>query len=124
MFELQGVGPALNWIVLPLLFIIPILLIGVLFVLGGLPGKIAAARGHRRATAVRVCGWLGLITIVLWPVALIWAYMDPPDPEMRPATLSPDDIVHIANGLRQTSDRVAKIERLIAENQRTLGQSQ
>lgn len=124
MFELQGVGPALNWIVLPLLFIIPILLIGVLFVLGGLPGKIAAARRHRRATAVRVCGWLGLITIVLWPVALIWAYMDPPDPEMRPATLSPDDIVHIANALRQTSDRVAKIERLIAENQRTLGQSQ
>jgi hypothetical protein len=116
MFELQGTGPALNWIVVPLLFIIPMLLIAVLFVLGGLPGKIAASRGHRRATAVMLCGWFGLFTIVLWPLALIWAYMDPPDAETRPDLLSHDDIDQLAVCLRRTSDRVSNIERLISEN--------
>ena len=123
MFELQGVGPALNWIVVPLLFIIPVLLIGVLFVLGGLPGRIAVSRGHRRATAVMLCGWFGLLTIVFWPVALIWAYMDPADAETQPELLSHDDIDQLAGCLRRTSDRVANIERLISENAPKLGRS-
>jgi len=123
MFELQGTGPALNWIVVPLLFIIPILLIAVLFVLGDLPGRIAASRGHRRATAVMLCGWFGLFTIVLWPLALIWAYMDPPDAETQPERLSEDDIGQLAVCLRRTSVRVANIEQLISENAPNLGQS-
>jgi hypothetical protein len=48
------------------------------FVLGELPGKIAAQRGHPQAEAIRVAGWLGLLTLgVLWPFALIWAYTRP-----------------------------------------------
>ena len=121
MFELQGIGPALNWIVVPLLFIIPALLIVLLFLLGGLPGRIAAARRHRQATAVMLCGWFGLVTIVLWPVALIWAYMDPPDTEMQPELLSHDDITRIAIALRRTSDRVAKIEQSLSEKAANAG---
>lgn len=116
MFELQGMGPALNWIVIPLLFIIPALLIVVLFLLGGLPGRIAAARRHRHATAVMLCGWFGLVTIVFWPVALIWAYMDPPDMQPQPELLSHDDVTNLAIALRRTSERVAKIEQLISDN--------
>jgi hypothetical protein len=48
------------------------------FVLGALPGRIAAQRNHPQADAVCVAGWLGLLTLgLLWPIALIWAYIRP-----------------------------------------------
>ena len=44
--------------------------------LGPLPGKIAGKRGHPQADAVKVLGWIGVITLGLaWPVALVWAYI-------------------------------------------------
>ena len=49
-------------------------LVGAVF-LASLPGKIAAERGHPQADAIRVTGWLGLLTMGLFfPIALIWAY--------------------------------------------------
>ena len=48
-----------------------------LYMLGSLPGRIATDRGHPHAAAIGVCGWLGLLTLVLWPVALMWAYRTP-----------------------------------------------
>lgn len=46
--------------------------------LGPLPGKIASKRGHPQADAIRVLGWIGVITLgVAWPVALVWAYARP-----------------------------------------------
>ena len=46
--------------------------------LASLPGKIAAARGHPQSDAIRVAGWLGLLTMgLLFPIALIWAYTRP-----------------------------------------------
>jgi hypothetical protein len=48
------------------------------FILGGLPGKIAAQREHPQTDAIRVAGWFGLLTLgILWPLALIWAYTKP-----------------------------------------------
>ena len=63
--------------------------------LGPLPGKIAAERGHPQADAIRVLGWVGLITMGgAWLVALVWAYYKPkptgggdPDLERRVAEL-------------------------------------
>lgn len=47
--------------------------------LGALPGRIAESRNHPSAEAVRVAGWVGLfLGGVLWPLALIWAYVDVP----------------------------------------------
>jgi hypothetical protein len=52
-------------------------LVGAVF-LASLPGKIAADRGHPQADAIRVAGWLGLLTMgLLFPIALIWAYTMP-----------------------------------------------
>ena len=52
-------------------------LFGAVF-LASLPGKIAADRGHPEADAIRVAGWLGLLTMgLLFPIALIWAYTRP-----------------------------------------------
>ena len=43
--------------------------------LGPLPGNIAKNRGHPQADAIKVLGWIGIITLGLaWPIALIWAY--------------------------------------------------
>ncbi len=47
-------------------------------VLGGLPGKIAAQRGHPQAKAVAAAGWISLFTVfTLWPLAFIWAFYQP-----------------------------------------------
>lgn len=51
--------------------------------LGPMPGKIAKDRGHRQADAIRVLGWIGVITMGLaWPIALVWAYTRPAEPAM------------------------------------------
>jgi hypothetical protein len=59
-------------------FVFAVLLGAGLFIsfwLGGLPGRIAAWRGHPNADAVRVAGWLGVLSLgTLWPLALIWAF--------------------------------------------------
>ena len=71
------------WIVL----IILVVCVGAVFCIAGwLPGHIAKTRGHP-ADAVTVAGWITLICgFALWPVALIWAYVDIPrrDAETRP----------------------------------------
>jgi len=48
-----------------------------------LPGKVAHRRGHPQAEAINVAGWLGLLTGIVWIVALIWAYTVTKD--MNPA---------------------------------------
>jgi membrane-bound acyltransferase YfiQ involved in biofilm formation len=53
----------------------------IVFIAGWLPGHIAKTRGHPYAQAVTVAGWVTLICgFALWPVALIWAYVDVPSP--------------------------------------------
>jgi hypothetical protein len=43
--------------------------------LAGLPGRIAIARNHPEAEAVKLLGWAGLLpTVYPWMQALIWAY--------------------------------------------------
>lgn len=39
-----------------------------------LPGKIAFKREHPQAEAIRMAGWLGILTGIVWILALIWAY--------------------------------------------------
>ena len=46
--------------------------------LGSLPGWVARRRGHPQAAAINVAGWLGLAGFgILWPLALIWAFLNP-----------------------------------------------
>jgi membrane-bound acyltransferase YfiQ involved in biofilm formation len=64
------------WVVL-----IVIVLAGIVLslVLAALPGRIARRRGHPWAEAVHVAGWLTFfLGFALWPLALIWAYVDAP----------------------------------------------
>jgi hypothetical protein len=64
------------WIVL---LILVASAIAIFFIAGSLPGHIAKSRNHPWAQAVTVAGWVTLICgFVLWPVVLIWAYVDIP----------------------------------------------
>lgn len=49
-------------------------MVGVVVWLAMLPGKIAVQREHPQADAIRIAGWLGIVTGIVWVVALIWAY--------------------------------------------------
>lgn len=54
--------------------------------IGMAPGYIAKKRNHPWAEAVEVAGWITLICgFVLWPIALIWAFVDAPAPYRREA---------------------------------------
>lgn len=73
------------------------------FVLGSLPGKIAAGRGHPQTDAIRVAGWLGLLTMgLLWPFALIWAYT---------RVASKEETAALRASIDRLSERVAAVER-------------
>jgi hypothetical protein len=51
--------------------------VAIFFIAGWLPGHIAKSRNHPQAEAVTVAGWVTLIFgFALWPLALIWAYVD------------------------------------------------
>jgi hypothetical protein len=64
------------WIVL---IILAASSIAVVCIAGALPGRIARGRGHPYAHAVAVAGWVTLLFgLALWPIVLIWAYVDVP----------------------------------------------
>jgi hypothetical protein len=64
------------WIVL---LILVASAVAMFFIAGSLPGYIAKNRNHPWAQAVQVAGWVTLICgFALWPVALIWAFVDAP----------------------------------------------
>lgn len=64
------------------IFILIILLlsgVAAFVALGMAPGYIAKKRHHPWPEAVEVAGWVTLIFgFVLWPLSLIWAYVDVP----------------------------------------------
>ena len=107
-FTLQGFGPFLHWMTLVILCVLPVILGIVLYKLGGLPGSIAAARGHPQAAAINICGWMGLITLVLWPIAMVWAHLKHSSSE----GVSSQSLV---GELQQASQRLAAIEASLTE---------
>ena len=101
-----------------------------LYSLGSLPGRIARSRRHPNATAIGVCGWVGLPLLALWPIALAWAYTPPKQRRRRRPTekerteeewqrrtvdaaatgLREADMDALAAGLRETSEQIAALE--------------
>jgi len=63
----------------------PVAAVVIVVTVGQLPGRIARRRGHPQADAISVASWLGVATLgLLWPVALIWAFLKPaPTPDGR-----------------------------------------
>lgn len=71
-----SLGGPFRWLALALLVAFAGAAVACLLFLASLPGRIATKRHHPQASAVNVCGWLGLPTGVLWVLALAWAYQN------------------------------------------------
>jgi hypothetical protein len=72
------------WIVL---IVVVVSTVAVALYLAALPGSIARNRNHPWAKAVTVGGWVTFfLGFVLWPVVLIWAYVDVPAPQKQEAS--------------------------------------
>jgi len=108
-FTLQGAGPFLHWFTLGILFVIPVLMGLIVYKLGSLPGEIATARKHPQAEAIGICGWMGIITIVLWPIAMVWAHLKPTGPAAA-VGVSEANVQSMFSTLRQASQRLAAVE--------------
>lgn len=79
--------------------------LGMVGLLGILPGRIAKKRGHPQAEAINVLSWVGLLLTagLLWAVALVWAFTKPAD-----APSASQDAI------RELETRVAALESNIA----------
>lgn len=78
--------------------------------LGALPGNIAQQRNHQQTDAIRVCGWIGVLTLGLaWPVALIWAYTRP---QFQPRPALEAEHNELARLKQQVCELEKKIEAL------------
>jgi hypothetical protein len=104
-FTLQAFGPFLHWLTLVVLCVIPVAAAYLIYRLGRLPGAIARARKHPQATAIKVCGWMGIVTLILWPLALVWAYTAPG----KPLTGGPSQQA-LTDRLREARQRLAALE--------------
>jgi hypothetical protein len=70
-----GVLDAFAFVVFAILLAVAVIII---VSLGQLPGRLARKWGHPQAAAINVAGWIGVATGgLVWPVALIWAFMIP-----------------------------------------------
>ena len=58
--------------------------IALVLIVGALPGYVARRRKHPYAQAVAIAGWVALVFPPLWPLALVWAYVDLPRAQLQP----------------------------------------
>lgn len=83
----------LSYVALGMLILLIALACFFVWFLGGLPGRVAAARNHPYATSIQVGGWASLfLGIVTWPLILMWACAgsNSGDPESEAAGIESD----------------------------------
>jgi Protein of unknown function (DUF3302) len=56
------------------LFLVLAFIVATILWLAGLPGRIAVARKHPDAEAVKLLGWAGFLPVVPWIQAFMWAF--------------------------------------------------
>ena len=129
-FQTQGGEDLLQALTFAVIYGLAFAAVWALYSLGSLPGRIARSRRHPNATAIGVCGWVGLPLLALWPIALAWAYTPPRQRRRRRPTekerteeewqrrrldaagtgLREADMDALAAGLRETSEQIAALE--------------
>jgi CBS domain containing-hemolysin-like protein len=67
-----------DYLAIVVLFVVPVLLIYLFWMIHIMPEKIAERRGHPQADAIKTLCLLSLVFGgLLWPVAWLWAYSKP-----------------------------------------------
>jgi Protein of unknown function (DUF3302) len=111
-FELQSIGNFVDPLTLAVAIGLVAAVVWALAVLGNLPGRIASERRHPHAAAISVCGWLGLLIIVLWPLAFVWAYLTPRGQQRQ--SLDREDVDALARDLDEATRQIAMIKASLA----------
>ena len=88
----------------------PVLIGLIVYKLGSLPGDIARARNHPQAKAISICGWMGVITLIMWPIAMVWAYLDAAAGLAAEGSISDASSPSLVGKLQRASQRLAAIE--------------
>jgi len=63
-----------DYVTFAALFLILAFVVASILWLAGLPGRIAFARKHPDAEAVKLLGWAGFLPVVPWIQAFVWAF--------------------------------------------------
>ena len=66
-----------SWFALVILIVLVVVVVSAAAILAALPGRIARKRDHPQADAITACGWLGLLALPVWIVAMVWAFVRP-----------------------------------------------
>jgi hypothetical protein len=98
----------LDSIALGSIFLMLVLATVAIALIGSAPGKIARRRGHPWPEAVEAASWVGLVTVVAWPLAFVWAFL--PLPAKSNANSS--DTSQPDSDAAKLEDRIAALEKL------------
>jgi len=77
------------------IFVVVAAFLVVVVLIAGLPGRIAIARKHPEAEAVKLMGWAGLLPVLPWIQAFIWAF-------------KPTDVVDIRRFPKQEQEAITE----------------
>ena len=72
-----------------ILVVLMTLVVVIYMELASLPGKTARRRGHPNAEAISTLAWLGLLLVVPWIIAMVWAKAQPMSLLIKQARLEP-----------------------------------
>jgi hypothetical protein len=68
-----------------------------------LPGRIAIARKHPEAEAVKLMGWAGFLVVVPWIQAFIWAF-------------KPTDVIDVRRFPKEVAEKTEEEIKRLTEN--------
>lgn len=120
-FAFESWGPALRVVALIALFLIVIMALLTLVLVASLPGVVAAGRNHPQADVVRVCGWVGLPTGILWAIALAWSFWDFNSQSRNPHAPALDLLAARAPAIDDAQSRILHLEQLVGRLEQIKG---
>jgi hypothetical protein len=100
----------LDVISLAILFLIILMGVGIVLVLGWLPGSVSQKRHSPWAEAINVAGWLGLLFPPIWMGALICAFIRPRTGEGASIALTESETRELAESVAAVARRMAELE--------------
>lgn len=92
------------------LLVIILLFVGLLLLLGWLPGDIAKKRHSPWAEAIVVAGWIGILFLPLWPFALVAAFWRPRSGEGAQIAISQAEATELAASITPLIERIKELE--------------
>lgn len=117
-FAFESWGPMLRIAALAIIFLIVVVGLAFVVIVASLPGVIAGRRNHPQAGAIRVCGWVGLPTGVLWAIAMTWAFWNYDEPNLPSSSASLDSTGPQMDELRQ---QIENLEQLVGQLEKSKG---